>query len=290
MQPPSTKLSTGSDKIKVFGLWLSLVLFAFALPAHAQTFPKLTSRVVDQAGLLQPSQRQALEAKLAAIEQSTGRQVVVATISDTQGYPLEDYGYRLGRAWGIGAKHKNNGVVMFLAPNEPAGRRGPRIEVGYGLEPVLTDAFVGSLARDTMTPMLRAGEIDGALNAGVDAIGKQIALTPEEAAKQVRPTIERQQQRSSSFSGGSIIFWLIIFFFVILPLLRRLGGGGRRYRQPSGMGGGLGNIILWSALNGNSGRSSNWGGGGWSGGDSGGGGGFSGGGGSFGGGGASGSW
>ena len=276
----------------------ALVLLCLALllafPAHAQTFPKLTGRVVDQAGLLQPAQRQALEGKLAGIEQSTGRQVVVATIADMQGYALDDYGYRLGRAWGIGAKDKDNGVVMFLAPNEPAGQRGPRIEVGYGLEPILTDAFVGTLARDTMTPMLRAGDIDGALNAGVDAIGKQITLTPEEAAKQAQARPQPMQRRANASSGGSLIFWLVILMFVVLPLLRRIGGGGKRYRRSSGIGGAVGDVILWSALNGlaNRGGGSSWGGGGggFGGGGFGGGGGFSGGGGSFGGGGASGSW
>ena len=274
---------------------LLLLSMLVAGPATAQTFPQLTGRVVDAAHLLKPDEAVALTAKLAAIEQATGHQVVVATIPDLQGYPLEDYGYRLGRAWGIGGKASNDGVVVFLAPNEPVGHRGPRIEVGYGLEPLMTDAFSSVVANSIMTPKLRAGDIAGALNAAADAIGEQIKLTPEEAAKRTAALSaqqHQQQQGRRSVHGGGFIFWIIILLFVGLPMLRRLGGGGRSY----GGGSGLGSVILWSALNGlaNSRDSgSSWGSSGgsdWGGGGGSDGGGFSGGGGSFGGGGASGGW
>ena len=266
---------------------LLVLLMAFGIgQANAQTFPKLTGRVVDAANLFQPAQRAALEAKLANIQQTTGHQVVVATIPNLQGYPLEDYGYKLGRAWGIGSKAVNDGVVVFVAPNEPAGHRGPRIEVGYGLEPLLTDAFTSGVALNIMTPKLRAGDPAGAFNDGIDAIAAQIKLTPEEAAKRSTTTAPTQHAQPIHHrgSGGSIIFWIVIFLFVILPMLRGLGG--RRYG--GGGGGGLGNVLLWGALSslGNSGSSSGWGGGG----PDSGGGDFGGGGGSFGGGGASGDW
>lgn len=273
---------------------LTLLLAVLAWPAHAQTFPALTGRVVDGAGLLDPRQAASLAAKLERIEATTGRQVVVATVTDLQGYPIEDYGYKLGRAWGIGTKGANYGAILLVSKND----RKVRIEVGYGLEPILTDAFAGSVITDLIVPRFKADDYAGGIDAGVDAIGKQIGLPPEEAAKQTQAAAKQTQQHGSRVSGGSVVFWLIIVFFVVLPLLRRIGGGGRRYRS-SGIGGGIGNVILWSALNGmaNSGRSSGWGGGGFGGGfggggsDSGGsGGGFSGGGGSFGGGGASGGW
>ncbi len=269
-----------------------LALMLVAWPAFAApTFPPLTGRVVDAANLFTPEQRAQFDAKLAAVEQTTGRQFVVATIPDLQGYPLEDYGYQLGRAWGIGAKDKNNGVVMFVAPNNPPGQRGPRIEVGYGLEPIITDAFASSVVMGVMTPMLKAGDTVGAFNKGIDLVAAQMQLTPEEAAQR---TAELQTStRKASKSGGGIPFIVLIFivFFVIIPIFRSMGG--RRYRGSSG----IGDVILWSVINGalnnrssggsswSSGGGSDWGGGG------GGGGGFSGGGGgSFGGGGASGGW
>ena len=268
-------------------VWKAAValLLLVAAPAFAQEVPKLTSRFVDQAGLLQPDQRAALEAKLAAVERDTGHQVFVATIADMQGYPLEMYGIKLLRTWAPGTKEKDDGLVMFIAPNEPAGKRGPRIEVGYGLEPVMTDAYSSLIANSIMTPMLRQGDIAGALNSGVDAITEQIKLTPEEATKRAAELTKQRQAQKERVNPGAFMFWIAIFFFVILPLLGTMRGGrrGRRHRS------GIGEALLWTAINvaANSGRDN----GGWGGGSGWGGGGFGGGGGgSGGGGGASGGW
>ncbi len=260
--------------------WLiGLVGLVSVLPVQAQTFPPLAGhRVIDAANIIPDGDEPALEAKLKGLEDSTGRQLVVATIADLQGYPLEDYGYRLGRAWQIGQKGANNGVVLFLAPNEPPGHRGPRLEVGYGLEPVLTDALSSVIVNGVMTPLLRSGDVTGAVNAGTDAIIDQLKLPPDQAAARAKQIVARSEADQKGGDLGSVIFWLFIFFFFILPLLRSIFGGrrGRRY--------GSGPVIIWGG-----GGNSDWGGGGgssWGGG----GGGFSGGGGSFGGGGASGGW
>src|SRR4051794_19410395 len=89
-------------------MWLAALLF-FGTAASAQTFPPLSGRVVDQAHLLSAAQVQDLTSKSMALEAQTGRQFVVATVNSLEGYPIEDYGYRLGRAWGIGQKGKDNG-------------------------------------------------------------------------------------------------------------------------------------------------------------------------------------
>jgi uncharacterized protein len=274
------------------GWWrvaLAALLALLAIPALAQNVPKLTSRFVDTAGLLQPEQRAALEQKLADIERDTGRQVFVATIADMQGYPLEMYGIKLLRTWAPGTKEKDDGLVMFIAPNEPAGQRGPRIEVGYGLEPIITDAFASLVANSIMTPMLRQGDIAGALNAGVDTIGTQLKLTPEEAAKRAAELAAQQAKDSDSVDPGAFIFWVLVLLFVILPMVGGLLGGGRRGRRHRS---GLGEALLWTAINvaANSGRDNDGGGWGGGGGWSGGGGFGGGGGGSGGGGGASGGW
>nr|WP_151955916.1 TPM domain-containing protein [Sphingomonas sp. EC-HK361] len=277
---------------------IALVLAFFTLPATAQTFPKFTGFVVDDAHVLSPETVQALTAKLDALQKDTKRQLVVATIADTQGYPLEDYGYRLGRAWGVGLTDVNNGAILFIAPNNPAGQRGPRIEVGTGLEPILTDALSSVIINDDMMPKLKAGDINGAVTAGTDAIIGQLRASPEEAKARTDAAIaefDRSHKARRSGSGGipvGLIFWGIILFFVILPMLF----GGRRGRRYRGDGGGMLPVVLWSIANeiGRGGGGGGWGGGGGSdggGGGSWGGGGFSGGGGgSFGGGGASGSW
>ena len=115
--------------------FLCLVALLFAGAVQAQTFPKFTGFVVDAANVLPPAVEADLNAKLDALQRDTHRQLVVATIPDLQGYPLEDYGYRLGRAWGVGLQNADNGAILFIAPNNPVGQRGPRLEVGSGLEP-----------------------------------------------------------------------------------------------------------------------------------------------------------
>ncbi|MCP3734718.1 TPM domain-containing protein [Sphingomonas sp. RP10(2022)] len=284
---------------------LMLLAGLIASPAAAQTFPKFTGLVVDAANVLPPETEAVLTAKLEALQKDTKRQLVVATIPDLQGYPLEEYGYKLGRAWGVGMKDVNNGAILFLAPNEPAGRRGARIEVGRGLEPILTDALSSVIINQDMIPRLKAGDIPGAMSAGVDAIGQQFRAAPEEAQARLDAAtrqFDQTHRRSSARSGGGVPFglivWAIILLFVLVPLLRgrkRAGPWGRRYRSDDG--GSALPIVLWSIAN-EIGRSSGggggWGGGGGSGGGSDGswgGGGFTGGGGGdFGGGGASGSW
>ncbi|HZV56871.1 MAG TPA: TPM domain-containing protein, partial [Sphingobium sp.] len=153
--------------IALFALVLLLPVAASQAQAQSQpAFPKLTGRVVDDAGLLTPPQRQALEARLAAFEASTRQQLVVATVRDLGGNDIADYGYRLGRAWGIGQAGVNNGVILLVAPNE----RRVRIEVGYGLEPVLTDALSGRIIRQIITPRFKNGDFAGGIEAGANEI------------------------------------------------------------------------------------------------------------------------
>ena len=268
-----------------------LMLLAFLMLAlHpgavlAQAFPALTGRVVDNANLLDPATEAALTQKAAALEQTTGRQLVVATVPSLDDRDIADYGYQLGRAWGIGEKETNSGVLLLVAPNE----RRATIQVGYGLEPILTDALSGRIIRDVITPRFKAGDYPAGISAGADEIVRILELPPEEQRKLA--TAAEQSQRSGNRGGGgsAFIFLGFIFLFVILPLLGRLSGG-KRYR------GGVNPIVVWGAaevLRGVlGGDDDHRGGGGWGGGGGfgGGGGGFGGGGGSFGGGGASGGW
>ena len=262
---------------------LAFLLAIFcASTASAQTFPTLAGEpVVDAANLLDPAQEAALNAKLKAINAATGHQLAVATIPSLEGRDIADYGYRLLRTWALGTKEKDNGAILIVAPNE----RRTRIEVGYGLEPVLTDAYSSVIINSIIIRQFKTGNYPAGIDAGVDAIAAQIKLPPEEAAARAAQAQARQPQ--SSGIPSALIFWAFIGLFVILPLLRGLGG--RRHQR--GGGSGIGQVILWSAINAAMNSRDNdgggWGGGG---GFGGGGGGFSGGGGSGGGGGASGGW
>lgn len=296
-------------------LWAAALVVA--APAAAQTFPKFTGFVVDAANVLSPETKADLTAKLSALQRDTKRQLIVATVPDTQGYPLEDYGYRLGRNWGVGLRDVNNGAVLFVAVNNPSGQRGPRLEVGRGLEPILTDAFSSSVTLGLMSPILKqSGDVNRAMTVGVDEVIKQLRASPEEAQARLDSAIKEfdRTHRSDRQAGGGdflvpLIFMGVMFLFFVLPLFRRrerVGPWGKQYKGSKRRGFDGGSdlpIILWTIGNaiGDASRHRGGGGGfgGWGGGGDSGGGGFGGwggggfgggGGGDFGGGGASGDW
>lgn len=254
------RLVSGPQVRLGFLVALFLALASFAAGADEPSFPALSGRVVDAAGILKPEDRASLEAKLKAYEEKTSDQVVVATIPSLQDRTVEDYANRLFRAWKLGQAKTNNGALLLVAPNE----RKVRIEVGYGLEGALTDALSKVIITTAIAPRFKTGDYAGGINAGVDAMLSILAGDAEEWQR-------RGKVRSDEADPGQVIVFIILFFIIVL-VVYRMNRGGR---------GGGGFVIL-------PGPSS----GGWSGGVSGGfdGGGFSGGGGSSGGGGASGDW
>ncbi len=240
------------------GALAAAVVLAWAAAAFALAFPALTGRVVDGAALLTAAERASLEQALKAHEEATTNQVVVVTLGSLEGVPIEEYGYQLGRHWQIGQKGKNNGALLIVAPAE----RKMRIEVGYGLEGVLTDAVSRVIIETIIVPAFRSGQMGPGIVAGTGAILK--TLTGD--APEVQAAAKRIEERQDEASPLALFLMLALIVFVIWASQRGIVIGGGR---GGGFGGGFGG-----------GR----GGGGF------GGGGFSGGGGSFGGGGASGGW
>ena len=279
-------------------LWATLFL---VLPAQAAPqFPALTGRVVDEAGMLSAATQSRLAALLQQNENSSSNQLVVVTVKSLQGYAIEDYGYQLGRHWGIGQKGLDNGVLLIVAPNE----RKVRIEVGYGLEGTLTDALSSNIIQAVILPRFRQGQMEQGVIDGTRAILAAIAGTYEVKKSSRSGSGARSSSSAFDFFGTAVILSMIF------------GGGVRHFignRVVSGLivGGiaGLIGFLLYSLAIGIFAGiavfllqlfigSGGTGGGGWGSGysgrgySSGGGfsGGFSGGGGSFGGGGASGGW
>ena len=248
-----------------------LFIAFLALPAQttrveaAPTFPALSGRVVDDAHILSPATTNDLTQKLAALQAANSRQLVVVTVPSLQGMEISDYGYQLGRAWGIGQKAMNNGVLLIIAPTE----HRVRIEVGYGLEPILTDAFSSLVIQTQISPQFKKGDFDAGVEAGVAALVQQLSLEPSAAEERAAAAASQLQQSGNDKPDSAGL--AIAAIFILFAVLRVFGGWGfLPFLFMSGLGGG--------------GRGY---GGGFSGG---GGGGFSGGGGSFGGGGASGGW
>jgi uncharacterized protein len=154
-----------------------LAALAFVAPASAQnteevgayataSFPALTGRVVDAAGVLDPGNRKALVTRLEALEAATGDQLVVATVASLHGVAIESYANRLFNVWKLGRKDTNNGVLLLVAPAE----RKVRIEVGYGLEGTLTDAVAKLIIEQSIVPRFRGGDFAAGITHGVDDI------------------------------------------------------------------------------------------------------------------------
>ena len=261
---------------RIAGFLTLLFLLIVGAPALATpTFPPLTGRVVDDAHVLSPQTQADLTAKLAALEQKTSRQLVVVTLPSLGGDEIEDYGYKLLRTWGIGQKATNNGALFIIVPSE----HKVRIEVGYGLEPILTDALSSVILQRAVLPKFRTGDVQGGIVDGTDALITQLGLDTSTAEANAAQAAQQAQEPVRHGSPLGAIFPLIVRFFIFSSVFGRRRNGG---------GGGLGWLLPMMILGGS--RGGGWGGGDFGGGGGFGSGGFSGGGGSGGGGGASGGW
>jgi uncharacterized protein len=197
---------------------------------------------------------------------------VVVTLPSLQGYTIEDFGHQLGRHWGIGTEKLDNGVILIVAPNE----RKVRIEVGRGLEGILTDALSKLIIENAMLPRLREGDFAQGIKDGVRDV---ILVLTGDAAEVEQRAKARHDADKIAVNWLMVIFWTLIILWIAYSIW-----SSARYASRAG-GRSSGPIFI---------PGPGWGGGssggGWSSGGGGGGGGFSGGGGSFGGGGASGGW
>ncbi len=247
-----------------------LLLFALAAQLLALEIPPPPpTYLTDKAGLLDQSAAHALNEKLAAFEQRSGAQFIIYIFPTLDAEALEDFTIRCAERWKVGNKKYDNGLILFVFVKE----RKLRVEVGYGLEPTITDAISSRVIRDSIAPRFRQGDYAGGLNAGADALIAQIEHKEAPVGTaQPRPA----PAGSANLSCGQLFALLLVILFVIIvasAITRSVPGFGGCFWPMFFLGGG--------------GRT--FGGGGWSGGG-GGWSGFSGGGGSFGGGGASGGW
>ncbi len=230
---------------------------------NAQEFPALTGRVVDQANILTDADEAEITAQLEALENTTTRQFAVATVSSLQGYEIADYGTRLARHWQLGQvangnAEKDNGILLLIAPNE----RQMRIEVGYGLEGVMTDALASHIISETIRPHFRDNYMATGTKAGIARIIAQLELPPDEAQR----VLDELAEDDWYDTMGGALFVVIFAFGLIFWAASHESSGRSRSRN---------GIMIRSGRSGSSRSSSSR---------------FSGGGGSFGGGGASGGW
>jgi len=263
---------------KLLLLFLTFCWLAVGVGQNILPKPNPPKLVNDAANVLSPEQRQILEQKLVALDDSTSNQIAVVLIPTLDGYPIEEYANKLFREWGIGNAKTNNGVLLIAAIED----RKIRIEVGYGLEGAIPDVVASSIIRNEIGPNFKEGNFYRGIDRATDALAKA-------AAGEYK--VKRERKGSGGTTGKSILTFVIILFVVLMIVARGGVGGGRGGGMMSRRGyGDIAEAIFWSSVLGGGRRSS---GGGWGGGSGGGfgGGGFGGfGGGSSGGGGASGGW
>jgi len=255
---------------------LAIVLLCFALAAHAEPISQLkpTGYVNDFAGVIDQSSKAQIEDMCKQVDQKAHAQIALVTINTLDGSDIETYSVDLFHQWGIGNKQTNRGVLILYAIRDHRAR----IEVGYGLEPILPDGKVGSFQREAI-PLMRSGNYSQALQLVTTRVADVIA---DDAGVQLtgqrpRAPAESAPEPEKGLSVGTIVILIIIVLVVLLTPLRTL--------------------LFWIFFSNTFGGRGGWGGGGYGGGggfggfSGGGGGGFGGfGGGSSGGGGASSSW
>lgn len=271
------------------------------ISAQARDVPPLTGRIVDLAHVLPNSTTDSLTAQLAAHETQSSNQVAVLIVPSLEGEAIEEFSHRVATTWKLGQKGTDNGVLLLVAIQE----RKVRIEVGYGLEGVLTDIRSAQIIRNEIVPRFRAGDIPGGVTGGVTAIVKTIEGTYQAPDK----AVPRKENDIIEQVVVAVLIGLFVglLFMNIHRLIGPIAGAGvttllAPWVVPALMASGITLLLLLtigaSGTGGRRSRSSgidDWvwyssRGGGWGGGSFGGGGGFSGGGGDFGGGGASGNW
>jgi uncharacterized protein len=254
---------------------LAVVAALLAASAIALDIPAPpTTYVTDTAHVLSEADAHALNEKLAAFEQRSGAQFIIYTFPTLDDEALEDFTIRCAEKWKVGNKKYDNGLILFVFMKE----RKLRIEVGYGLEQTITDAFSSRVIREYIAPKFQAGDYAGGLNAAADALIAEI----EHKEAPVPPASQPSSGRGGAGPGiagcGGSLFSLIFVIFVIIMVASLIT------RSRPGCGGCFWPMFFLGGGRGTSFRGGGWGGGGggWSG--------FSGGGGGFGGGGASGGW
>lgn len=225
------------------GIWLLACVLLFALPALARApeLPRPVGYVNDFANVVDPTQGQRITAVCRELEEKTGAQIAVATFKNMGGDEIDGFTVRLFEAWKPGQKDKNNGILIVNAIEE----RKVRLEIGYGLEPILNDAMTGRIRRDVMTPLLQAGQYGEAYFAGVATIAAIIAkdqnVTLQSLSGVQTPNIPREARRTrgKGFPWPLLMFG-VIFFIIAISRGGRGGRGGGPFIGGPFIGGGFG--------------------------------------------------
>jgi uncharacterized protein len=209
--------------ILLFVLLLSYTLFA-------TEYPKPVGYVNDFANVMTADQKGKLESVLSNYEKQTSVEISIVTIQSLDGQDIEEYTNELASQWGVGKKDSDNGIVILNS----IGDRKIRVEVGYGLEGLVTDAYSNQLIDDVLVPELKNSKYSDAYNLAVSALMRKLGDSPDELAKR---KLEAEQN-----SGHSVWFWIfviggaIVVLIIIIVMIDDYTGGGIAFTSDYGGG------------------------------------------------------
>src|SRR5271168_633659 len=209
-------------------LFLAAMQVLCAPASQAEDLTKIapTGYVIDIAGTLDPTAKSTLTALCAELQQKTGAQMAIVTVHSFEGRSVEDYAADLYKHLGVGPKKDDRGVLLLVSPDE----RKYRIEVGYGLEPVINDARAGDVGR-AMVPLLRSGNYDGAIQTAAWQLAKFVAddsgITLSLPAPALAAPQSDSEDRSRNF-GALVVLIIIVIYLIIAGISRGGRGGGGR--------------------------------------------------------------
>ena len=211
---------------------LFLVGFLFLLlaqPVWAQEFPSPEGYVSDFANILNPKTKQSLEQQLTQLEEDSSIEIAVVTVESLEGTTIDDYAVRLFEEWKIGKENEDNGVLFLIAPNE----QKTRIEVGYGLEPVLPDAKAGRLLDNYVLPAFKNGDYEKGINDGAAAITE---IVHGEA-------IDLGEEKTAESEDGDGVWFLFAIVAIFLSYLSSFLSRSKRWWPGGIIGAILGSIL-----------------------------------------------
>ena len=240
------------------GLFLLLILFSFT-KGYSQEFPKPSNPPVlvnDFVGILTQQEKNSIEQKLDNYARTSTTRICIVVVDDLKGYEKADYATRLAQQWGIGQKGSNNGILVLIKPTGEKGKKEIYIAVGYGLEPVITDASTRKIIEEEMIPYFKRNAFYEGIEKGTSTL---MSLASKEFSE--KEYVKRKAKEKSPFiylipfiiiflvlfiakksnnrgmtmgrNGGDIPFWMSMFFFSSM-----FGGGGRGNWNDFNSGGG----------------------------------------------------
>lgn len=216
-------------------LFFLISLWVFTFPVYAVNYPRPAGFVNDFANLYSAAFKENLEAKLSDFEKKTGNEIVVVTIESLEGQEVESYAVGLFEKWGIGKKGKNNGLLLLIAKKE----REVRIEVGYGLEPYISDGRAGEIIRSQIIPYFKEENYEKGTEAGLEKIFSYLE-NKDIASQEVNNVSETPKAVDFIVVLGFIFFYLFTTYLAgYLGRTKEIWPGGVIGAILGGIGGAL---------------------------------------------------